>query len=234
MRHRIVSLVPSLTEWLVALGLEDELVGITTFCVHPPHLKSRITKVGGTKNPNIDRIRELQPTVVVLNKEENRPEDADALSEFTTLLVTEISSVTQAWEEMKRIARYFGKSEDRANELHSLWERIQKPGNNASVLYLIWRNPWMAAGSETYISSVLEHLGYQNVLKNEKRYPQLTQEQLMELSPNYVFLSSEPYPFKKQHLEEVQHLFPNSNVVLVDGEKYSWYGERMSWVEELL
>jgi ABC-type Fe3+-hydroxamate transport system substrate-binding protein len=233
-KHRIVSLVPSLTEWLVALGLEEELVGITPFCVHPSHLKGQKTKVGGTKNPNIERIRLLKPTVVVLNKEENREEDAALLSEFTTLLVTEISSVTQAWEEMKRIARFFEKSEVRANELQSLWEKIPKPGNGESVLYLIWKNPWMAAGSDTYISSVLKHLGYQNILKNENRYPQLTKEQLMELSPEYIFLSSEPYPFKKQHLEEVQHLFPNSKVVLVDGEKYSWYGERMSWVEELL
>jgi ABC-type Fe3+-hydroxamate transport system substrate-binding protein len=233
-RHRIVSLVPSLTEWLVALGLEDELVGITTFCVHPPHLKSRITKVGGTKNPNIDRIRSLNPSVVILNKEENREEDAAALEKFTTVFLTEISSVEQAFSEMKRLALYFGKSEDRANELQSLWEQIPKPGNEESVLYLIWKNPWMGAGGDTYISSVLNRLGYTNVLQDWDRYPEISIDFMGKIFPKRVFLSSEPYPFTEKHVAEVEAIFPWSKVVLVDGEKYSWYGERMSWVEELL
>ncbi len=234
MKHRIVSLVPSLTEWLVALGLEEELVGITTFCVHPPSLLQEKTKVGGTKNPNIDRIRSLNPTVVIMNKEENREEDAKAISEFSEVFVTEISSVEEAFSEMRRLAQFFEKSEVRANELESLWNQLPKPGNGESVLYLIWKKPWMGAGGGTYISSVLNRLGYSNVLQDWDRYPEISIDFMEKIFPKRVFLSSEPYPFTEKHFAEVEAMFPRSKVELVDGEKFSWYGERMKWVEELL
>jgi ABC-type Fe3+-hydroxamate transport system substrate-binding protein len=234
MEHRIVCLVPSLTEWLCTLGLEKQLVGITKFCIHPSQIHSTITHVGGTKNPNIDQIRALNPTVVVMNREENRPEDAAALESYTQIFLTEINSIRTAFYEMRRLARFFEKEDHFVDNLEAWWSQAPNIGNGKSVLYLIWRKPFMAAGGDTYISSVLGQLGYKNVLKDQNRYPTLTEQQIIDCNPDLIFLSSEPFPFMEKHVVELQKMVPTARVQCVDGELYSWYGTRMKWIQNLL
>lgn len=234
MEHRIVCLVPSLTEWLCTLGLEKQLVGITQFCIHPSQIQSTTTIVGGTKNPNIEQIRALNPTIVVMNREENRPEDAAALESFTHIFLTEVDSVISAFSEMRRLAYFFKKDDHVVAELEALWSKAPNVGGGQRVLYLIWRKPYMAAGIDTYIHSVLITLGYNNALKDQTRYPSLTKQQIIDCNPNKIFLSSEPFPFKDKHIEELQKIVPSAEITLVDGEHYSWYGSRMNWLKEIV
>jgi ABC-type Fe3+-hydroxamate transport system substrate-binding protein len=235
---RIVSLVPSQTELLVDLGLRDKLVGITKFCVHPAGLKKEVQLIGGTKNAKIDLIRSLEPDLIIGNKEENNQADIEKLQEILPTWMSDIFNLEDALDMIRKVGAITGTSE-RASEIiskiranFSRLESLKK--TNKTVLYLIWKNPYIAAGPNTFIDAMLSTLGFQNAMQ-EERYPEV---KLEALNPDLIFLSSEPYPFKEKHIEELQNQFPNSQVVLVDGEYFSWYGSRLisapGYLEELL
>lgn len=225
--QRIVSLVPSITELLVDFGLEDQLVGVTKFCVHPERIRKEKTIIGGTKNINIDRITELQPDLIIANKEENVKEQVDELMESHTVYVSDITTRAEGIAFVESIGAVVGK-EDEATEIAEqlrLRQPLQKD-NLPSTLYLIWRKPYMAAGGDTYIHDMLDHYGYANCLHDQHRYHELSKDRIQELNPQVVMLSSEPYPFGEKHITEIQTLLPEAQVVLVDGEAFSWYGTR--------
>jgi ABC-type Fe3+-hydroxamate transport system substrate-binding protein len=226
---RIISLVPSQTELLADLGLEHEVVGITKFCVHPAAWQKAKTKVGGTKKFNLDIIRSLKPDLILGNKEENYPEGIEQVRRIAPVWMSDIVTLDDALNMITSVGEMTG-TEDQANEMvtalqkgfHSL---IRLPSRR--VLYLIWQNPWMGVAEGTFIHSMLTLSGLQNCLEGRNRYPELSTEEIKILSPDYIFLSTEPYPFTEPRKEKIQLLFPNSKVLLVDGEMFSWYGSRL-------
>ena len=228
---RIVCLVPSITELICDLGLAGQLVGRTGFCIHPWETVRRIPKVGGTKDVRIDRIRELAPTHVLVNVDENRRETAAELAEFVPhVVVTHPSSPLDNPPLYRLLGAIFGRESD-AEELcarfEAALERLQaRERPQDDVLYLIWRDPWMAISPDTYISRTLALINWvTHPLSADERYPEID-------LPSYagqvdrVLLSSEPFHFKAHHLPEVQSLVPKARVTLIDGEMTSWYGSR--------
>ncbi|TNE69635.1 hypothetical protein EP331_13960 [bacterium] len=225
---RVVSLVPSLTEFLFDINLGDELVGRTRFCIHPLKQLESVRIVGGTKNPNIDNIKALNPDLVICNKEENRHEDVLAIQTFAKVLVTEIHTISDAFRELKRI----GKAVHRTSETKQLIEKIQLElpeqfYSPVETMYFIWKNPWMSVGNDTYINDVMKTFGLVNRCGDLTRYPELNAEKIQELNPELVLLSSEPFPFGEKHRLDVQMLLPNAKIELVNGEWFSWYGSGM-------
>jgi ABC-type Fe3+-hydroxamate transport system substrate-binding protein len=226
---RIVSAVPSQTELLFSLGLEEEVVGITKFCIHPDHWFRSKTRVGGTKQLNIDRIRSLQPNLVIANKEENTLEDAMAIEAFCPVWTSDISSISDALDMINRIGDFTGtieKSSAMVNKIRREFSAIPNARKFRSA-YLIWKNPWMAAGGGTFINDMLNTCGMKNVLEDRERYPSLEIGSLVEEGIEILFLSSEPYPFKMNDLEQLSRILPEVKIILVDGELFSWYGSRM-------
>ncbi|GAB5536172.1 MAG: helical backbone metal receptor [Rubricoccaceae bacterium] len=227
--RRIVSLVPSQTELLADLGLDDEVVGLTRFCVHPADWKARKTIVGGTKNVNLDRAAALQPDLVLANKEENVREDVNALAEIAPVYVTDVSTVTDALAMIRDVGALVGRT-DRALELADSIEvgfNHLNPTRRQRAAYLIWRDPWMTVGGDTFISDVMAHAGLDNVYARDTRYPTVTPKDLRSRQPDVILLSSEPFPFREPHLDEVRALVPDADIALVDGEVFSWHGSRM-------
>lgn len=235
---RIVSLVPSLTEFLYDLGLEHEVVGITKFCIHPNQWFQEKTRIGGTKNPKIEKILELRPDLVIANKEENRKEDVEALQRHCRVLCTDINNLSEQEQALGDIAAAVGKSERGKMLIQEIKEGIATAKSWAqhhTALYLIWNNPIMIAGKNTFIDAVLSELGIENkasALPEPNRYPQLSEEQIQDTNADLLLLSSEPYPFKEKHLLHFQRLVPNSKILLVDGEVFSWYGTRMKFLPQ--
>jgi ABC-type Fe3+-hydroxamate transport system substrate-binding protein len=230
---RIVSLVPSLTEYLWALGLEQEVVGITKFCIHPKAWWQHKTRVGGTKKVNFKTIETLQPTLIIANKEENTKEDIEQLQLKYDVLLTDITSLEEAYRYLLEIGRKVQREEKSmslVNQIQAKFQSVVKIGQGSSFLYFIWKDPYFVVGPQTYIHALLTHFGLVNFCEIE-RYPALEQvlnnKDNQSILPDYIFLSSEPFPFEAKHMVEVQLLFPNSKIVLIDGEICSWYGSRM-------
>lgn len=229
--RRIVSLVPSLTELLCDLGLRERVVGCTKFCVHPPDLRrERARVVGGTKAVHVDRVRELAPDLILANREENVREEVLALSALAETWVTDVPDLAAAERLVLDLGTRLGREEEArriAAANAATLDRLARPGRGSAV-YLIWREPYMAAGGGTYVASVLERLGYRNALADERRYPTLTPERLRALAPEHVLLASEPYPFAERHVAELLAILPEALVELVDGGLFSWYGSRLA------
>ncbi|MBO6522664.1 MAG: ABC transporter substrate-binding protein [Balneolaceae bacterium] len=226
---RIISLVPSLTELLIDLGLKDQLIGRTKFCIHPEQRVQLITSVGGTKNPHIQKILSLNPDLIITNKEENRKEDVQELAKHTEVIVTEIDTIDEAIEWILKLGTKVGKiteSEGMVSEIIKLSANIPTL-NPIQTAYFIWKDPWMTVGNDTYIHDVMSRYGLVNVFSNQSRYPVTTLGELSSLSPDLVLLSSEPYPFKEKHIYELKEVCPDSNIELVNEEWFSWYGSRM-------
>jgi len=230
---RIVSLVPSQTELLFDLGLDQEIVGLTKFCVHPIEKFAERTKVGGTKKLRIELIRSLQPDLIIGNKEENEREQIEKLMQEFPVWMSDIYTLDDAKKTILQIGELVDRSPEAAylnhlitagfNDLQTL--AVQN-GLNKKVAYLIWKDPYMLAGRDTFINNILALNGLSNVVK-EKRYPEIALNELNELKPDLVFLSSEPYPFKEKHLQEIEAILPDAKVMIVDGEMFSWYGSRL-------
>lgn len=227
---RIVCLVPSITELLCDLGLSERLVGRTGFCIHPWETVKTIPKVGGTKDLKLDRIRELAPTHVIVNVDENRKEDADALAEFVPhVIVTHPLSPRDNLDLYRQMGETFG-VETAAHQLcekfAQAYERtLASRRGRQRVLYLIWRDPWMTVASDTYISRTLALFGWHTVpADTAERYPEVDLADFQDV--DRVLLSSEPFHFKQHHIEEVEALVPGAKVSLIDGEMTSWYGSR--------
>jgi ABC-type Fe3+-hydroxamate transport system substrate-binding protein len=227
---RIVSLVPSITELLYVLGLDREVVGITKFCVHPEEWRGQKSTVGGTKQFHHDKIAALRPTLILANKEENREEDIRALEKHYPVWVSDVRNPAQCLDMIRgigEITHTSAKAHTLADTLAYLMDTLPlRPPQRA--LYLIWRKPWMAAGTNTYIHHTMALAGYTNCLTPEAgRYPELTDQDLQRLRPEVLLLSSEPYPFDQRHVHELRALLPHSRILLTDGELYSWHGPKL-------
>ncbi|RZS96102.1 ABC transporter substrate-binding protein [Cecembia calidifontis] len=231
--QRIVSLVPSQTELLVDLGLEERLVGLTKFCVHPQRLKKQKTIIGGTKNFHFDKIEALQPDLIIGNKEENYQKGIELLAEKYPVWMSDISTLEDALEMMKGIGEITGTTAKAKELIHviSLEMASLSQRNKGSAVYLIWKDPVMAAGTQTFIHYMLGKAGFTNLVQ-EPRYPELSMEDLKNLSPDFLLLSSEPFPFKQKHIDEFAAHLPQTQVQLVDGEMFSWYGSRLRYFRE--
>ncbi|MCO6360131.1 ABC transporter substrate-binding protein [Roseivirga pacifica] len=227
--QRIVSLVPSQTELLYDLGLGDRVVGVTKFCIHPKDWRKTKTIVGGTKNYRFDKIDTLNPDLIIGNKEENEREGIEQLAQLYPVWMSDIYTLADAFEMMRGVGEITG-VQDRVEQLiadmKGGFSQLESKKTGKRVLYLIWQKPYMAAGSQTFIDEMLKACGFVNAI-SEGRYPALTVEEIPALKPDLIFLSSEPYPFKEKHLKALQAIAPNSEVKLVDGEMFSWYGSRL-------
>lgn len=228
--ERIISTVPSQTELLFDLGLVERIVGVTNYCVHPKSETSPKQKIGGTKNLDLEKIISLKPHLIIANKEENEKEQIDKLSNFFPVWISDIKTLEDALEMIKSLGK-ITKTEVRADlivdQIQEKFLSISSPSHSCDVLYLIWRKPWMAAGRDTFINDMLSRCGLKNVCKPDSRYPILSNEDLLNLNPSVILLSSEPYPFKQRHIHELNELIPNANILMVDGEMFSWYGSRL-------
>ncbi|WP_026755588.1 ABC transporter substrate-binding protein [Sediminibacter sp. Hel_I_10] len=231
--QRIVSLVPSQTELIVDLGLEVALLGVTKFCVHPTHLLKDKTIVGGTKQVHFDRIKALNPDVILCNKEENTEA---MVSELETIAPVHISDVGNLEDALALITMYgeLFKVEDKAKVLVTKIKAKQHELDaylngvpSRSAAYFIWKKPWMVAASQTFIDAMLRCNHFENVFSHSTRYPEITLADLKKRHPEIILLSSEPYPFQPKHVQSLQAQFPNSKVLIVDGEAFSWYGSRL-------
>jgi ABC-type Fe3+-hydroxamate transport system substrate-binding protein len=226
--QRIVSLVPSQTELLFYLGLSNQIVGVTKFCIHPEKECATKTKIGGTKNFRFDVIDALKPDLIISNKEENYQEGVEQLQSKYPVWMSDISNLSEALNMITGIGQVTN-TETRANLLVEQIKRsFQKLKKHSSlkVVYLIWKSPWMAAGKNTFIDDMLAKLGLINAV-DSNRYPIISEDELQELRPDLIMLSSEPFPFKERHIQELQMLLPTTKIMLVDGEIFSWYGNRM-------
>lgn len=228
--RRIVSLVPSQTELLYDLGLDETVQGITKFCVHPDSWFRNKTRVGGTKQLHIDKIKELKPDLIIANKEENLEEQVMELAKDYPVWISDIGDIEEGLDMIRAVGELVDKEEKAnsiARDIATGFELLQQAEEKKRVLYFIWREPWMSVGGDTFISNVIETIGWENVLKEQKRYPEIVLEEVAIYKPDLVLLSSEPYPFKEKHIAEVQAAIPHAEVLLVDGEMFSWYGSRM-------
>jgi len=226
---RIVSLVPSLTEVLADLDLEKETVGVTKFCVHPKHWKSEKKIVGGTKKFHHDRIDELNPTLIVANKEENTPEDISLLKRKYPVYVSDIKNVNDCLHFIADIGLLCNKPSEAQNLIVKISEaasKIESVNRNLKAAYCIWKSPYMFAGADTFINHMLYRAGLKNVIEDD-RYPEVDIELLKVYKPDIVMLSSEPYPFQQEDAEYIEKKLPGTKVLLVNGEIFSWYGSRI-------
>ena len=228
---RIISLVPSQTELLYDLGLRDEMVGITKFCIHPEEWLNSKTRIGGTKNLNLKIIHSLKPDLIIANKEENEESQINTLMKDFSVWISDIRTLEDALvmiEEISCIVNKKKKGADLINKIILKFENLKaKKIKLISCAYLIWKNPIMTIGHDTFISEMIQYAGFENIFSGKERYPQVTINDLKNVNPDVVFLSSEPYPFKEKDVSEFTKLLPLSDVFLVDGEMFSWYGSRL-------
>lgn len=228
---RIVSLVPSQTELLVDLGLSDSIVGVTKFCVHPADLKGEKTIVGGTKNVNFQKIESLQPDIIICNKEENTEEMVKELENIAPVWISDIETISGSIKMIALLGEIFGVSSKASDIISKINIEAKKhrdfiqSSETKKVLYLIWKNPYMAAGRATFINSMLRENNFDNVFSSKKpRYPEVEVADFEKA--NLILLSTEPYPFKEADIVALANEF-NTEVKLVDGEYFSWYGSRL-------
>lgn len=227
--ERIISLVPSQTEFLYDLGLEEKIVGLTKFCVHPQNLRKTKQIVGGTKSFKFDVIARLKPDLIIGNKEENYKEGIEALKTKYNVWMSDINTLEQAFSMMEEVGVLVDKkpkSVEIIDVIRSSFDRLHLSVDK-KALYLIWQNPFMSVGINTFIDEMMRKCGFENVIKDHERYPIITEADIRKLSPDIILLSSEPFPFKEKHLKEFQLKFPETEIALVDGELFSWYGSRL-------
>ncbi len=238
---RIVSLVPSQTELLHYLQLEAETIGITKFCTHPHQWFKNKIRVGGTKTVDITKVSALNPDLIIANKEENVREQVEILAKHYPVWLTDVNDLKDAQQMIADIGYLTHRPSQAAALLRLIAEKfstLQKDvkdhfgtvaGNTQQlrVCYLIWKDPYMTIGSDTFINDMLHKAGFQNAFASATRYPSITLEDIRLSGCNVVLLSSEPYPFKEKHIQELQEALPATSIALVDGEMFSWYGSRL-------
>ncbi len=230
---KIVSLVPSQTELVVDLGLEKELLGVTKFCVHPETLLKQKTVVGGTKQVHYDKIRKLNPDIILCNKEENTKEMISELEKIAPVHISDVSNMSDAIELINRYGELFLVEKVAQNLVKDIQRKFHDFKTFISgrpilkVAYFIWRKPWMVVANNTFINEMLKINNFENSLGNLNRYPEIDLEVLKVNAPELILLSSEPYPFNQEHKSLLSKEFPKSKVLIVDGELFSWYGSRL-------
>ena len=226
---KIISLVPSITETLFDFGLTDtEIIGRTKFCIHPKGLVKNVETIGGTKNLNLEKIKNLNPDLIIANKEENEKLQVEELMKDFKVWVTDIETLEDNSRFLAELGTLLNKENTAKNFNQKISDIIKgiKIQESKKVCYLIWKNPYMTIGSDTFIHQILDKLGFENVFKNEKRYPEISVEEMKKA--DFIFLSSEPFPFQQKHIDELQKELLNSKIVLVDGEAFSWYGTHLA------
>lgn len=231
--QRIVSLVPSQTELLYDLGLTDEVVGQTLFCVHPEEMHTIKPRVGGTKQYRYDQIAALRPDLIIGNKEENEQQGIEYLSKLYPVWMSDIKTLDDALDMIRRVGELVDRKQngfELAAQIKERFDNFSSPLTNHKrrTAYFIWRGPWMTAGHNTFINEMLTRCGLENVFADEaSRYPEITNDKLQTADPELILLSSEPYPFKEKHINELKAICPGARIMLVDGELFSWYGSRL-------
>ncbi len=228
--QRIVSLVPSQTELLFDLGLGNRVVGVTKFCIYPPEARKNAAVIGGTKNFYFEAIAALKPDLIIGNKEENYQAGIEELAAHYPVWLSDISTLPQALDMIKRIAFIAGgkeRGEKLATEITASFLALKPPRVGTTAAYFIWRKPYMVAASGTFIDDMLSRTGFRNVFAGLGRYPEITPDQLRAAAPERILLSSEPYPFGEKHMGEFQEICPTAKIQVVDGELFSWYGSRL-------
>ena len=231
---RIVSLVPSLTKTLVDFGLRDQLVGITNFCVDPPDLYRSVARIGGTKNPDLHALADLQPTHVIVNSEENRFEDIETIRNSYNMLATFPKDPGDVPQMLIELSRFLGVESVGIGEANRLKSELRELETSPPLFshygrtfaYLIWRDPWMAVSQDTYISKFLNRLGLENVIQTDVRYPEVLPADVDVLRPDVIFMSSEPWPFRKRDAAAWRTAAPSqgARIMWIDGKFLSWYG----------
>lgn len=228
--QRIVSLVPSQTELLADLGLEEEVIGITKFCVHPMTWFRTKKRIGGTKQIHIDKIAALQPDLIIANKEENEKTQIEELCAHFPVWISDIVDIADALEMIKRVGALVGRTAQAITireQIQQSFQQIPKVAVRPRVAYFIWKDPYMVAANNTFIDAMLSLAGFDNVFREEIRYPQVDLNIVADKQPDVIFLSSEPFPFKPVHFEAFESVCPNAIIEIVDGELFSWYGSRL-------
>lgn len=236
---KIVSLVPSQTELLFDLGLEDSIVGITKFCVHPYHLKSTKKMIGGTKKVHYEKIKLLQPDIIIANKEENTLEIVEELQKICPVWVTNILTIDDSLQMISDFGQLFNKRTEAQKWIDKIqfaladFKNFIKDKEEQKAAYFIWANPYMVAGGDNFINEMLKLNKFINIYDNnpkyEGRYPEVViQKMKIQGDPDLVLLSSEPFPFKDEHAFELGRYTHHAKTIFVDGEMFSWYGSRMA------
>jgi len=237
--ERIISLVPSQTELLYDLGLRDEVVGITKFCIHPEEWFRTKTRVGGTKKYDFEKIKALQPDLIIGNKEENEKGQIELLMKEYNVWMSDIYTLKDSLQMIAALGALLGKNEAATHlklQIESQFYQFQNaqlsdltsPVSHLKTAYFIWRKPYMVAGHDTFINEMMKLCGFDNVFTaRDSRYPEVSREEILQAKPELILLSSEPYPFKEQHIMEFRELLPDAKIMVVDGEIFSWYGSRL-------
>ncbi len=228
---RIVSLVPSQTELLHALGLDKEVVGITKFCIFPKNWAKEKQRIGGTKNAKIEEILALQPDLIIANKEENEKGTLELLQQFCPVWISDVRDLDGALDMIKQLAVVVDQK-TAGLQIHDAilhaFQSLKPVLQGKRVVYAIWRDPWMFAGKDTFIRDVLSRMGAINLIDSEdSRYPEMDLEAIKALNPDLILLSSEPFPFKNKHIQELKALGFSSEIRIVDGAFFSWYGSHL-------
>ena len=232
---KIISLVPSITETLFDFGLtDDEVIGRTKFCIHPSDFVKNVAIIGGTKNLNIEKIKSLKPDLIIANKEENEKLQVEELMKDFKVWVTDIETLEDNQEFISELGFLLNKKElalDFNQKMNAIFNGVEI-SNPKKTAYLIWNNPYMTIGSDTFINEILEKSGFENLFNDRKRYPEISVEELEEA--DLIFLSSEPFPFQQKHIDELHILLPKKQIILVDGEAFSWFGSHLLKVGDYL
>jgi ABC-type Fe3+-hydroxamate transport system substrate-binding protein len=224
---RIVCLVPSISELLCDMGLSKYIVGCTKFCIFPQSLKKTSTRIGGTKNINLQKVKDLSPDIIIANKEENLKSDVEALRHVCPVWVSDISTLDDTYAMILSLGHIFSVQVKAEEIIDTLKQQLEKQKTELrSVVYLIWQEPYMTIGGDTFISHMLLQAGYRNVYEDTMRYPVINIEDIKSRHPDAIFLSSEPFPFKEAHVKALHKSLPHTPKVLVDGAYFSWYGSR--------
>jgi len=228
--NRIISLVPSQTELLYDLGLDTEVIGITKFCVHPDKWFRTKTKVGGTKQLHIEKIKKLKPDLIIANKEENVKKQIEELEKHFPVWISDVNNLNDALYMIEAVGQIVSKKNEAEfliKKIESAFSELKAPNIKLQTCYLIWKDPYMTVGGDTFINNMMEHAGFKNLLENKTRYPEVTIAELQTANCQLLLLSSEPYPFAQKHIDELHTQLPNTKIILVDGEMFSWYGSRL-------
>jgi ABC-type Fe3+-hydroxamate transport system substrate-binding protein len=227
---RIVSLVPSQTELLYDLHLEEAVVGITKFCIHPTEWFRNKTRIGGTKNIDIPAIRILQPDLIIANKEENVQQQIEELALDFAVWVTDVNTLGDALRMIADIGQLTHKEKEAGEmvkKIEEVFVALKIPLPHIPAAYLIWKDPFMTVGADTFIHDMMLRAGFENVFAHQRRYPAVTMSELKASGCRVLLLSSEPYPFQQKHIDEFQNELEGIKIILVDGEFFSWYGSRL-------
>lgn len=242
--QRIVSLVPSQTELLYYLGLENRVVGITRFCVHPPSWRLNKKNIGGTKKIDFNKIAALKPDLIIGNKEENNKKEIELLMSHYPVWMSDIDTLEQALqmiESISNITHAQEKGKTLIKKIKKEFEQLNFPSvKGKKVAYFIWKEPYMVVGKNCFITDILHQIGLKNVFENFEnsasgtRYPTISKDDLGQANPELIFLSTEPYPFNEKHITIFKEICPQSEVKIVDGEMFGWYGSRLAFLGSYL